>query len=634
MNHRHIRILLAAVVVAAAITGVAFADEAQKPAPPQFPASGELKNTRTVFCEIYAEGVKVGFSKWTIGEGQLDNKRVFLIEEQADMSVGEGDNARSLSVHTRALADGNSMQLICAEETEKHDGWERYGFVSLENGDKGPLLKFYKKIGEKISRREDPVPGGYIVYPDILTFTAFTMQTLPVLRNGDQRELHEVSPLGGLDSVYMTYHGKTTAAIDGKEALAYSLETRNSKKLIVDQRGNTVVRVSQDGLSTTLRADEQKYNKMPGKLDGYQCPPYIDKNTATLPELGISIDRPDRSCFFGVSADVPIITIYDGFSEGNVGVWVFTFVPEKATPADIVERFAKAVKDLAPNEEINFSVPRDLQMEGAKAILGDITVTQLGETRQGLYRAIIKDGRGVVVFMDAPEPIWKKSEWRLGKIASSLKFIDLPKNVKEPELVKKDPVLGLELTLPGKQWQFVPGQNSALSARMMWDMLFLTVIVAPRAPDITLEKALESVKKSASAPGNELKDIKTIKIGGFDAIIVEALVRKLDNKGSVVKTRAVCILRADTVLTLVFAGIPSFWEDAVPDIDKIIETLKVSEPVVPKEAPKEEKPPESPPSGEPPAKSGKEAGEPPAPRPGAGTGYIYGAKPAVRRARS
>ena len=617
MSKRGVHVLRLACVIlcAAAFTGTrpCRAEGAAKPSPPEFPAYGELSNVRNQFLEIYIEGTKVGYTKWTVGETQIGGKRTFIVEEQTELAAGEGENVRTLSVHSRALADGNTMQLICAEETEKHNDFERYGFVRMENSDNGRVLKYYKKVGDNVEAWEEEVSANMLIYPEPCKFTAFALQLAGPPRPGVPYDLRSVSPVKGMmDSEKVTYLSKTIAKVDDKDVLCKSLETNRFKKLLLDNSGNIVVSISTDDTTVVNRSDEEKYNKMPGNLEGYKTPAFIDHNTATPANLGISIERPDKACFFKTESNAPIFSVEDGFEEGSVMGWAFDLVPDNASAADLAERFTKMLEGGTDVQDIRLGAPEESEINGLKGIAGNLTIIRHTETTPGRYRAVIKDGRGLVIFFSAPEALWKKNaEWRLGKIANTIKMLDKPKEEKPPELVRNVPELGVELTLPGKSWEFAADDMNAISARFPWDMISLTVNAAARPPEMTLDVLQQKIKESLTKPNIELKDLKPIKVSGLDAVLAEALVKNPTGKEQTSKIRKIYVLQQNSLVVLVFTGTTTFWEDAVPNMDKIIETIKVTEPVLPKE---EETPPEN--TEQPPAPEPAPTPEPaPAPAP-------------------
>lgn len=102
-----------------------------------------------------------------------------------------------------------------------------------------------------------------------------------------------------------------------------------------------------------------------------------------------------------------------------------------------------------------------------------------------------------------------------------------------------------------------------------------------------------------------------MKVSGLDAVLAEVSVKSEDGKGPTSKTRLVYVFRQNTFVVLTFTGMATFWDDAVPDMDKIIETMKVTEPAPPAGG---ETPPEN--TEQPPAPAPTPAPSPePAPQP-------------------
>jgi len=591
----------------------AFAEGAEKPAPPQFTATGELLNVRGQFLEIYIEGTKVGYTKLTIGEPTLISSQTWLIEEQTELTAGEGENKATVSITSRAIIARHTQQIICAEATEKHDGWERYGFVSLEANDRGRVLKYYKKVGENVEAWEEPVTGTGALFAAFTRYVAFAMMILPDMKQGASLELRYVAPAdGSLKSERIKYVGKTVVDVDGKNMQAMSLQSDGYSKLILDPQGNIVEAVSADGTTVIKRSDEQNYNKTPGHIDGYKLPPFINGNTATFEKLGISVERPDKTCFFKMESDAPIFSVEDGFGEGSLMGGAFDLLPEKATAADLAERFTKILEERNYAQDIRLGAPEESEINGVKGITGTLAVMRHAETMPGRYRAVIKDGRGIVIFFSAPETLWKKNaEWRLGKIAATIKILEKPKDEKPPELVRNVPELGVELTLPNKCWEFLPGNDGLMDAKFAWDGISLTVNCPARQPEMTPDTLQQKIKDSLAKPNMEIKDLKPMKVSGLDAVLAEVSVKSEDGKGPTSKTRLVYVFRQNTFVVLTFTGMATFWDDAVPDMDKIIETMKVTEPAPPAGG---ETPPEN--TEQPPAPAPTPAPSPePAPQP-------------------
>ena len=565
--------------------------EGEKPAAPEFPKYGELSYVRNQYMEIFVEGAKVGYTKWTIGEMKIDDKRTFVIEEQTEMRIGEGENARTLSVHSRALADGNNMTLICEEMTEKHGDFERYGFVRMEKAEDGKVLKYYKRVGESVEAWEEKAPTDTGIYPESVKFTAYELQVMPVMTPGAGYDLRYVSPIvGAVETQKVTYYGKSIH----EKTLVASLESNRFKTLFLDYNssGDVVLAISTDGLTVIKRSDEANYSKMPGALDGYKAPEFIDKNTATFEQSGVSIERPDKSCFFRTETGAPIFSVQDGFDEGSVMGWVFDAVPDSASAADLPERFVKILAGSPGIRDIRLGAPTETELCGLKGVSGTLAIQRHAETTMGQYRAVIKDGRGIILFFGAPEILWKKNaEFRLGKIANSLKIMDKPKDEKPPELARTVPEMGVELTLPSKCWRFT-GDAPDMTARMPWDLIMLSVGIADRAPETTPEIVLAKLKESFTRPDVEVKELKAAKVSGLDAVFSELLITNPVGKSPASKMRRVFVFQKNSLIILTFSGPAAFWDDAAPDMDKIVETIKITEPVVPQE----ETPPETPPA--------------------------------------